>query len=156
MSMLGTALLAQIEAATGAGDFGAVKQTLARCATGIVEGEFEPSETELILRAARVANKSMHDARRRAGVIVKASKAAEAKRCADQTRVTLALDQVKRLDDGTGPRSCSGQAIRKMVACGKEDEHPALLGVFSWRQTDAVVQLATFRRKMRARFRSAL
>ena len=98
MSTLGTALLAQIEAATRAGDFGAVKQTLARCATGVVEGEFEARETELILRAAREANKAMRDARRRVE-FVKVTKAAETKRRAEQVRVTLALDQFKRLDD---------------------------------------------------------
>ena len=99
MSTVGTALLAQIEAATRAGDVGAIKQTLARCATGVMEGEFEARETELILRAAREANKAMHDARRREELTVKAAKAAETKRGADQARVTLASDEFKRLDD---------------------------------------------------------
>jgi hypothetical protein len=99
MSTFGTALLAQIEAAMRACDVGAIKQTLARCATGIVEGEFEAGETELILRAAREANKAMRDARRRVESTVKVTKAAETKRRADQARVTLKLDQFKGLDD---------------------------------------------------------
>jgi hypothetical protein len=99
MSTFGTVLLAQIEVATHAGDFGAVKQTLARCATGIAEGEFEAGETELILRAARVANEAMHHARQRAELVVKVTKGAETKRCIDETRITLASDRFKRLDD---------------------------------------------------------
>ncbi len=99
MGTLATALLAEIEVATHAGDFDAVKQTLARCASGIVEGEFEEGERALILRAAREANKAMHDAGRRAEWIAKAADAAETKRCADQERIALALDRFKRLDD---------------------------------------------------------
>src|SRR5258707_104851 len=88
MSTLATTLLAQFEAATRAGDFGAVRQTLARCATAVMDGEFEAGETELILRAAREANKALRDGGRRAELIVKAAKAAETKRRADQARVT--------------------------------------------------------------------
>ena len=99
VSIAAHALLAQIEAATRARDFDAVKQTLARCATGVMEGDFEAGEAELINEAGRKANKAMRGAVRRKELTVKAAKAAETKRCVDQARITLALDQFKRLDD---------------------------------------------------------
>ena len=99
MSTLARALLAQIEAATDAGDFGAVRRALARSTIGGMEGEFEAGDAELILRAAREANKAIHDTGRRVELIAKAAKASETRRCADQARVALALDQFKRLDD---------------------------------------------------------
>jgi hypothetical protein len=99
MSTLARVLLTQIDGATRAGDFGAVRQALARCATALVAGEFEAGEAGLILLAAREASRAMRDAGRRAELIVKAAKAAETKRRADQARVALALDQFKRLDD---------------------------------------------------------
>jgi hypothetical protein len=99
MSALARALVARIEAATRASDFGAVGQTLTRCATGVKEGEFEAGEAGLILRAAQEAKKAMRDAVRRMELIDKAAKVAETKRRADQARVTLALEQFKRLDD---------------------------------------------------------
>jgi hypothetical protein len=99
MSTLATILLAQIEAATRARDFGVVRQTLARCATAVMEGEFEAGEAGLILLAAREANRAMRDAGRRAELIVKGATAAETKRRADQARVILASDEFKRLDD---------------------------------------------------------
>jgi hypothetical protein len=99
MSTLATALLAQIEAAKRAGDLGAVRQALARSATGITQGEFEAGEAGLILRAAHEANRAMHGAVQRMELIDKAAKAAETKRRADHARVALTLDQIKRLDD---------------------------------------------------------
>ena len=98
MSTLATALLAQIEAATGAGDFAAVRKALARCATAVTAGEFEAGEAGLILVAAQEANKAIRDGRH-ADLIVKAAEAAETRRRADQARVALALDQFKSLDD---------------------------------------------------------
>jgi len=99
MSRLARALLAQIDAARRAGDFDAVKQTLARSSTGITQGEFEVGEAALILRAAQEANETMLGAARRMELMDKAAKAAEMKRRADQARVPLTLDQIKRLDD---------------------------------------------------------
>ena len=99
MSTLVRALLAQIEAATGAGDFGAVRRALARSTIGVMEVEFEAGEAGLIFRASREANKAIYDTRRRMELIARAGKAGETRRCADQVRVALALDQLKRLDD---------------------------------------------------------
>jgi hypothetical protein len=98
MSTLARTLLAQIEAAKRAGDFGVVRQALARCATAVTDGEFEAGEAGLILVAGREANKAIRDGRH-AELIVKAAKAAETRRRADQARIPLALEQFKRLDD---------------------------------------------------------
>ena len=97
MSTLATALLAQIETAKRAGDFGAVRQTLARCATAVMAGEVEAGEAGLILVAAREAKEAIRDGLH-AELIVKAAKAAETRRRADQARIPLTLDQIKRLD----------------------------------------------------------
>ena len=99
MSTLARALIAQIEAATRAGDFGAVGKTLARCATGVMQGEFDADEAGLILRAAREANYALRSAARRMELIDKAAKAAGTRRRADQARVALTLDQIKGFDD---------------------------------------------------------
>jgi hypothetical protein len=98
MSTLATALLVQIQAARRAGDFGAVRQALARCATAVTAGVFEAGEAGLIQVAAREANWAIRDGRH-AELIVKAATAAETRRRADQARISLALEQFKRLDD---------------------------------------------------------
>ena len=98
MSTLATTLLAQFEAATRAGDFGAVRQTLARCATAVTDGEFEAGEAGLILVAGREANWAIRD-RRHVELSVQAAKAAETRRRANQARIPLASDEFKRLDD---------------------------------------------------------
>ena|SRR5437762_876245 len=98
MSTLATALLAQIEAAKRAGDFGVVRRALARCATAVTAGEFEAGEAGLILVAGREANSAIRGGRH-AELIVKATKTAETKRRADRARVALTLDQLKRFDD---------------------------------------------------------
>ena len=95
MSTLGTALLAQIEAANRARDFGAVRRALARCATAVTAGEFEAGEAGLILVAAQEANKAMRDGRHAELTV----NAAETRRRADQASIPLALEQFKRLDD---------------------------------------------------------
>ena len=95
MSTLARTLLAQIEAAKRAGDFGAVRHALARCANAITAGEFEAGEAGLILVAGQEANKAI-----RAGRHVELTvKAAETRRCAGQARISLALEQIQRLDD---------------------------------------------------------
>ncbi len=99
MSTLGRALIAQIEAATRAGDFGAVGKMLARCATGVMEDEFDARQAGLILRAAREANFALRNVARRMELIDKAAKAAGTRRRADQARVALTLDQIKGFDD---------------------------------------------------------
>jgi hypothetical protein len=99
MSTLARAMIAQIEAATGAGDFGAVRQALARCGTAITAGEFDAGEAELLLRAAGEANNALRDAARRMELIGKATKAAETKRRADQAGVALTLNQLKGFGD---------------------------------------------------------
>ena len=98
MSRLATALLAQIEAAKRAGDFGAVRQASARCATAVTAGEFEAGEVGLILVAAQEASKAIRVGRH-AELIAEAAKAAETRRRADHAGVALALDQFKSLDD---------------------------------------------------------
>jgi len=72
MSTLAMALLAQIEAAKRAGDLGAVRQALARSATGITQGEFKVGEAALILQAALEANEAMLGAVRPMELIDKA------------------------------------------------------------------------------------
>jgi len=99
MSTLARALIAQIEAATRAGDFGAVGQTLARCATGVMHGEFDAGEAGLVLRAAREADDALRKVVRRTELIDKATKAAEARRHANKALGALTLDQLKRFDD---------------------------------------------------------
>ena len=98
MSTLARTLLAQIEAAKRAGDFGAVRHALARCATAVTAGEFEAGEAGLILVAGQEANKAIRGGRH-AELTVKAAKAAETRRRAGQARIPLALEQFKRLDD---------------------------------------------------------
>ena len=95
MSTLARTLLAQIEAAKRAGDFGAVRHALARCANAVTAGEFEAGEAGLILVAGQEANKAI-----RAGRHVELTvKAAETRRRAGQAHIPLALEQFKRLDD---------------------------------------------------------
>ena len=59
---------------------------------------FEAGEAGLILVAAQEANKAIRD-RRNAELILKAEKAAETRRRADQARVALTLEQITRFDD---------------------------------------------------------
>ena len=92
-------LLAQIEGTTRAGDLGALRQALARCATAVTAGEFEAGEAGTILLAVREANRAMRDSQRRAESIAKAAKTAEMKHCANHARVALTLGHIKRLDD---------------------------------------------------------
>ena len=98
MSTLARTLLAQIEAAKRAGDFGAVRHALARCADAVTAGEFDAGEAGLILVAGQEANKAIR-AGRHVELTVKAAKAAETRRRAGQARIPLALEQFKRLDD---------------------------------------------------------
>ena len=99
-SIAAHALLAQIDAATCSGDAGAVRDALARCATGLVTGEIDASNAALVCQAGKSANKAMRDAVRRMALIVKVAKAADTKRCVDQaTSITLLSDQFKRLND---------------------------------------------------------
>jgi hypothetical protein len=98
MSTLATALLAQIEGATLAGNLGAVRQAMARCATAVMAGEFEAGEAGLILVAAQEAHRAIRDGRD-AELIAKAAKTAEMKHCANHARVALTLDHIKRLCD---------------------------------------------------------
>ena len=126
MSTLAMALLAQIEGAARAGDFGAVRHALARCAIGVSRSEFEAGEAGTILLAVREANRAMRDSQRRSESIAKAAKTAEMKHCANRAmrdsqrrsesiakaaktaemkhcanhaRVALTLDHIKRLCD---------------------------------------------------------
>ena len=98
MSTLARTLLAQIEAAKRAGDFGAVRHALARCANAVTAGEFEAGEAGLILVAGQEAYQAIRDGRH-AELIAKAAKAAETRRRADHARFALTLDHIKRLDD---------------------------------------------------------
>jgi hypothetical protein len=64
-------LVAQIEAATIAGNAGQIRLALARCATGVINKEFAAVEAEIVVRAGRKANKAMRDAGRRMELIAR-------------------------------------------------------------------------------------
>ena len=98
MSTLAKVLLAHIEAATRVGDFGAVRQAIARCASAVTAGEFDAGEAGRILAAGQEANKAIRD-ERHAELIAKAARAAETRRRTNQSRIPLTLDHIKRLDD---------------------------------------------------------
>jgi hypothetical protein len=98
-SVAASALVAQIEAATRAGDAGSIRRALAQCAVDVIAGEIDLRGAQAVNRAGRKANKAMRDAHRRIELVAKVATAAEKARRIDMaTSITLPAGQFKRIE----------------------------------------------------------
>lgn len=92
-------LVDQINAATKAGDAGAIRRTLANCALAVDAGEISASDGEAVVSAARAGNKTVRAAAQQMRLELRLSAALNRQPKLEQaTSIRLMPDQFERID----------------------------------------------------------